>query len=946
MTKFIKKLISVGIIFAAAGLFVYIMLINKAWPHGNDVYGHFFKIRALYEQIGNKNFYPIYNENWYSGLELFRYWPPASYYFYAFIAFFTGGDVIKAFPIFAFIVNVIGALGFLLFADRDEDKHWLCTFLGVLYIYLPDNLKVFFSEGNIPRIFITMLLPYLFFFICDFIENKNNKAIIGVNIISALIVSAHIMIAAMVGLTAFLFSLLYALANKKFLNSVVLLLNMVLSYVMMGIILVPGLFGGLTTQSSQSSMDTSGAMWSRRAIESLNPALLPINPMDFYFGLSVFLLLLTGILVWHRKTLPYFGSAFLIFFGTTMIVLPIISALPMSQAFWMTRFIPMAYNLILIGIMEWTQIKRSVRIVLFALIVLDCIFAFAVHAQPDSIWYPTEEKICEDYLLDEAMELTDCRIAFMDLSNIGSYTSYVITKDKNNVDSLFGWAYQGAYTINEIVELNEAFETGYYDYVFDRLIRYGCDTVVLKKNEVKTNYEGFLEKAAEYGYELKGETEKAVLFDFKYDGKYGTVFNYENVCIGVGSEYMSYLYPSFYKLRSNKLDDYSYDELKNFKRIYITGPEYKDKEYCEEMLMALSDAGVKIYIDMNRLPLDKSTGRNSLLGVVAQPIVFNNEFPILAMDNGSEFKLSLKDKSAFKEWRTVYFTNLKDVTKTARYSSTKYLPYLGTSPNKNITFIGLNLVYFQGCSINQDSQLYDFLDEVFKVGRHEVPERTLVPLKVKVKGNDITIDCGQDNVLTGIANLDSFVSVSELGDETFVMANEGITNIHTTYAYFKEGLICSILGFLLLMPVMIYTCVAYPMDGYVHTPLMLREEKPDKKVSEEQTEETPEKVTSQDMSFIDKEYMDMMEDEEKEGVEKSEENADINIEKSKQAENAGGSDDPEKIGDSEKTDDPEKKNDPKISNDPEEEAGFTGNDNIDEDADFDLMIDDDADFDY
>ena len=145
-------------------------------------------------------------------------------------------------------------------------------------------------------------------------------------------------------------------------------------------------------------------------------------------------------------------------------------------------------------------------------------------------------------------------------------------------------------------------------------------------------------------------------------------------------------------------------------------------------------------------------------------------------------------------------------------------------------------------------------------------------------------------MLTGIANLDSFVSVSELGDETFVMANEGITNIHTTYAYFKEGLICSILGFLLLMPVMIYTCVAYPMDGYVHTPLMLREEKPDKKVSEEQTEETPEKVTSQDMSFIDKEYMDMMEDEEKEGVEKSEENADINIEKSKQAENAGGSD--------------------------------------------------------
>jgi len=133
------------------------------------------------------------------------------------------------------------------------------------------------------------------------------------------------------------------------------------------------------------------------------------------------------------------------------------------------------------------------------------------------------------------------------------------------------------------------------------------------------------------------------------------------------------------------------------------------------------------------------------------------------------------------------------------------------------------------------------------------------------------------------------------------------------------------------------------MDGYVHTPLMLKEEKPDKKTSEEQTKEAPEKATSQDMSFIDKEYMDMMEDEEKEDVEKSEENADINIEKSKQADNAGGS---EKSNEPERADFSEKMDEPEVNGEPAEEAGFTGNDNIDDDADFDLMIDDDADFDY
>ncbi len=608
----VKKLISVLVICIAAAILVWVMVRNGAWPHGNDVYGHFFKINALYEQIGQGNKFPIYNENWYSGLELFRYWPPLSYYFYAFLMVFTKGDLYKAFPVFAFLVHAVGGCGFVLFGAK-KDRYFIAALMGVLYIFLPDNLNVFFTEGNIPRIFITMLLPWLFYFVTDFICDLNEKAVIGVDILCVLIVSTHIMIAAMVGISTFVFVTIYAIVNKKYLNSLVLLVNMVLAYLSVGILLVPGLMGGLVSQNSGASQDTSGLMWSRKAVESLNPALLAENPMDFYFGLSVFILVLAGVLVYRKNIMPFFGSGLVIFIGTTMIVLPIISALPMSQAFWMTRFIPMAYALILIGVIWWENIRKWMLAIFLILIGIDCMFAFTIQTQPFSPLYPPEEEICEEYLLDEAMELTDNCVAFMDMSNIGSYTSYIITKGDRNVDSLFGWAYQGAYTINEIVELNEAFETGYYTYVFDRLIRYGCDTVVVKKNEVKVDYEGMLKAAQENGYSIAGETEKGLLLDFEYEGKYGTVFNYKNVCIGKGSEYMCYLYPSFYKLRSNLLDDYSFEELKKYEKIYITGPEYKDKDYCEDMLRKLSDAGVKIFIDMNRLPLDKSTGRNSIL---------------------------------------------------------------------------------------------------------------------------------------------------------------------------------------------------------------------------------------------------------------------------------------------------------------------------------------------
>ncbi len=857
VNRILKNILSAFIVCLAALILVALMIKNGAYPHGNDVYGHFFKLNALYEQIKQGNPYPIYIENWYSGLELFRYWPPAPYYFFVFIMRFFGGDLLRSFLVFSFLAHAIGGCGFLLFGDREE-RRVLCTFLGVMYIFLPDNLRVFFAEGNIPRIFITMLLPYLFYFVCEYIYYKSEKAIIGIDILCILIACSHLMVALMTAIAVAVFVLIYGAINKRLLNSFVLLLNMLLAYMTAGIILIPGMLGSINAKGTSAYRDISEAMLSRRAIESLNPFLVPLDPTGFYFGLPVFLLLLAGVIVWHKKTLPLFGTGLIIFIGTTTIVLPILSALPVSRALWMTRFVPMAYCLILIGILYWDELKKSALVVFSIMIALDCALTLAFHVMPDNPAYPSPEEMEEDYLLDEAMDLVDNRIAFMDLSSIGSYTSYILTKDGRNVDSIFGWAYQGAYTINEIVELNEAFETGYYDYVFDRLVRMGCDTLVFKKDEIKTDYDGLLEKAAESGYKVIDENEKALLMDFSYDGKFGTIFNYKNACIGVGSEYMSYLYPSFYKLRSNKLDDYTYEDLSGFEKIYITGPEYGDKEYCEEMIRKLSDSGVKVFIDMNRLPLDKSTGRNSLLGVVAQPIVFNDEFPYIVMDDGTKFKLSVKDKRAFKEWRTVYFTNLKNITKKAKYSDSKYLAYLGTSPNDNITFIGLNLVYFQGCSVNGDTQLYRFLDEVFKVDRHETPEHILVPINVAVNGNDITITSEQDGVVTGLANLDSLESTKDLGSETYITVNKGVTYVHTKYAYFYPGLACSLVGLLLLILSIRFITGKYSVFGYGRAIRMAKfdDEAPPEGNSSD-TDDTSDKHTS----FIDESYHKMLEGE-------------------------------------------------------------------------------------
>lgn len=795
--KWLKNLICIAVIGLFSVFLVFLMQKNNAYIRGNDIYGHLYKARLLYERICEGDIYPIFDKHWYSGITLFTYWPPLSYYFIAFLMFLFGTDIYKVYFIFSFLMWFLSGSGWVLFAHR-ENKYVLCTIIGIFYIMFPENCKVFFSEGNVPRIFITMLLPYLFYFVCEFMLYDNKKAVIGVDIFTMLIIGTHFMTAAMVGVSVFLFLFFWTLCNKNLKRSVILLANMVSAYMAMGIILLPGLTGGIVTQNSQASQDTSGNMWSRAVIDSLNPVLFLKFPIEFYFGIFVFLVTIVGIIVWHMNTLPFFATVITIYAGTSMIALPIVSLLPMSQVFWMTRFIPIAYTIFCIGMIHWFELKRSGLCVLLVLLGIDCSLSF-IEWTPGERWFKSEETLKREYLLDEAMVLTDNKIAFMDMSNIGSYTSYIITDDRNDIDSIFGWAYQGAYTIEEIVELNEAFQNGYYNYVFDRLIRYGCDTVLVKKDEVLTSYERMMSTALNLGYEVAGENEVAILFDHIVKEPYGVEFNYENACLGHGSEYMSYLYPSFYKLHNKNIDDYTFDELKQFKNIYITGPEYKDKEFCEQMLRDLSDAGVHIFIDMNSIPSNKSTGRNTILGVVAQPVNFTDKFPILERDDGSQFKLEFNGD----EWRTVYFTNLDNVTKKAQYEENKYLAYLGKSENENITFIGLNLVYFQGCGMNGDSELYNFLDDVFQVSRTSTPERILRPVKVTYDKNDIEILSDYDNIMVGISNLDSFVSEKDTGKEVLVLVDKGITRIRTEYKGFKKSLIVSLFG----LTVMILFCI-------------------------------------------------------------------------------------------------------------------------------------------
>ena len=151
-------------------------------------------------------------------------------------------------------------------------------------------------------------------------------------------------------------------------------------------------------------------------------------------------------------------------------MIPIIKLLHFRKAFWMRRFVPIAYILGLIGILYWKKLKLKYLIIFLLFIFIDCILRFQVFILPiqENTTQYIEQLDSEELLVSEAIDKTENRFAFIDLSSTSSYQSYQIYQEKKKF--AFGWAYQGAATMHDIMSINEAFEYGYYDYAFSRLI--------------------------------------------------------------------------------------------------------------------------------------------------------------------------------------------------------------------------------------------------------------------------------------------------------------------------------------------------------------------------------------------------------------------------------------------------------------------------------------------
>lgn len=760
-----------------------LVVVNRtgAYPWGSDTYGHLFKGNILYDSLKKGKFFLNYNESWYNGVQPYRYWAPLPYYILAIINLVTN-NIITTYNVFIALVFIIGGLGWLFWGYYTKRQN-LSLILAIMWFFIPNNLRILFSEGNIPYVIVNSLVPFVFLHYYKSIQEARIMDYLILAAFMSILTLTHAMLSAMTGISLFILAFADSTVNKRYLKNL-----SSLAYAFMGIMassfwLYPALKGGIMSIDKSAVADVMKDL-TYPLITSLNPLIRFSNIEVYYFGLAFALTAVLGLLVSTKNERAPFISALIILIGTTKAALPVLQKLPMNQVFWMSRFTSIAMAMIIMAIMIWKRLRKSVLVLLILIMIFDSAASFYV------LGFNGQFSSNLSKTLDTAARISTQRIGVLDNSYFGSFPSYYIAYNSAHgvTDQVYGWAWQGAATSKNIVMLNTALERGYYDLMFDRALELGADTLVVKKSLI-TDFNKLQQIAATVGYEKYGEDDQTIIYKYPGVSRFGTTVNYEGIAIGSYSTNAVYIFPKLQVGDDNFLDDYTYDELKNNKIIYLSGFKYKNKKTAEDLVLKLSRNGVKVVIDGTGLD-------EKFLGVTAEPITLDNNYQEIYYKNEKLQTKSFPDE--YSSWKTCFFNGIEN-KESYEVTNRRLISYIGKKDNDNLTFIGLNIPYY--AFLTKDSGAVRILEDAFNLKAYELPKRETHKIDIKRENNTLSIISDASNIIVPIAALDAFVKVKgdyEVRDNLIYLKTLKL-DIKIIYPYLTTGIVLSLIFLTLIV---------------------------------------------------------------------------------------------------------------------------------------------------
>ena len=780
---------------------------------GSDSMYHVYRGEWIYSEVSAGNFWPLFNRFWYNGVELMRYWPPAAAYLMALChqiasmipAFADTGYAFGAFAVYCAFIYFIGAVSWIIVGAR-KNRLLLGIIAGIMWFFMPTGINVLFNEGNLPRSLIMAVFPLTFLFINEYLKTGEKKDFIGTSVMFFVMCCCHVGYTGMVAIACIIYFVIYRLCcfvgstrlEKGRHKDLDLLVAIVCGFLMSGIFLYPAINGGLMSNSGHT--DQTARSFFQSIFITLNPVERIKSGFEHnYFGLASFLIAVFGLFGAKRRARPGFITALIIVFLTSETASPIIRSLPGGQLMWMTRFLQIASAMIIFSMLEWDSLKKPLVAVISVLLIIDCFTCYSMLTRNEGINRMEDSftHLEETTLVDEAKSSTKNRIAIMDSGKTIHNSVYYLTDYNGGVSQVYGQGWEAASTSKQIAQINEAFDYGYYYFMFDRLVEMGSDTVLIRKdapqicpyNEVEAEI-----AAAAAGYEKSRDEGTYALFSLKgVDGPYGTVSTYKGLAIGNGAYYITMMFPAIEEAPNKYVDDYTVEELSKYPIIYLDGFKYHDVDKAEEIIRQVSKNGSKVFILADGMPVNEKSKTNRFLGVESQSIEFDNGFPTLMTKKIGTFEVALFPDE-YRQWKTVYMNGLTEIEGWSEVLG-ETLPFYGKGENENITFIGYNLTYY--FSITKDRNVGSLLSGIVQTSTTELPERKIVPVGITYTSGCISVDSPEDNVNTTLAVHDIFKGNYKERNR-LVYVDKGRTEIYMHYPYPVQSILMSVLGIALL----------------------------------------------------------------------------------------------------------------------------------------------------
>lgn len=828
------------LVFLLISVFVVLITMKSGvWPAGSDTYYYLYRSDLIYKAVGNGNFYPLLDEYWYNGLSLQKCVAQLVPYIMAACQWLGSGNEFYGYLIFVGLLVYLCEISWFI-VGRLEKRPWIGFFLGIYWFFVPHNLFSLYGEGALARSFILSFFPLLIYSVYSYLKKPHFLKLLAFIFLYFLAGMSHVGFAGMIGIVLVIVLIIYGISTRKYTDCFEVIIAILLSFALMGIWLFPYLSG------ESSGVDSSETMinFFQNIFVTLNPVQRLKDPYQYsYYGLSFFIIAILGMLFSGKDNKASFITGFIIVVLSSNSMFVVLKGFPGGQYLWMTRFFSLAIALCMLGLIFWKRLNRKILFVFILAMILDFIPSTSVFIGNLSGVSPqTELDTMSEYtLLKEAEDITVQRMALMDLGTLSAKGAYHISDyNDKKVMATFGAGWESSTTAYNIAQVNKALSQGYYLYMFDRLLELGNDTVLVKLSEAELfNYtkEDIINAGAVIGYDIYSENSDYLLFHFKYiptddeiylknDGgakaesifdddfevkrydkqaddckiRFGIISKYKAIAIGEGASQMALQFPGLEEAPDKKLDQYTFDELKEYELIYLNGFIYDDKAEAEQLILKLSEAGVHVVIAADGIPEDRRSHDRSFLGVTCNDIVFSNGYPVLDTIQGIMYTDLFPQ--GYTNWQTVYVEGLSDVWGSVIDNNIK-LPFIGTGKNDNLVYIAINLTYYYG--LTRDSQVGELLAYAMDYDSMNLPARTVVPIDVNISSHSITVNTAFDDVDTTLAYHDFYKSDKAISNRNHLLyVDNGKTVIEYSYIRFIIGAVISgialiIIGFYMFL---------------------------------------------------------------------------------------------------------------------------------------------------